>query len=92
MATRWIVECVWSGYRSSQERACHREVIRRPKLAENLSRVTAIVFTDGTQMSVSVRACQPREKVKEILGYKRVIGDLMYMKDPPSRINIMDIK
>ena len=66
--TRFIVEAVWSGYRSSQSRPCHRRVVKSWE-AEALAKVKTVAFTDGTTMSVTVRPCAPREKVQEIHGY-----------------------
>ncbi len=70
---RYVVECVWSGYRSSQARPCHRRVITKG-MAERLRKIQAIVFTDGTNMSVDVREAKPRERVQEIRGYDELLG------------------
>lgn len=77
MAKRFVVECVWSGYRSSQERACHRMVI--PKyVADRLSRLRSVTFTDGTDMSVTVRPCTFREKVQQIKGYRELLDKIAW--------------
>ena len=72
MSRRFVVECVWSGYHSGQRHPVHREVTLNPKRYEG---ITGVVFTDGTTMSVVVRPCEPREKVREIHGYGRLLND-----------------
>jgi len=63
---RHVIEGVWSGYTGGQRRVCHRTVTFRPEKFLDLSGVR---FTDGTFMSVFVRQCLPRERIKEIHGY-----------------------
>ena len=75
---RFVVECVWSGYRSSQG-PCHRTVIRK-YLAAALKKVHTIGFTDNTTMSVEVRECKPREKVQEIHGYDSLLNKCWFKK------------
>lgn len=74
---RYVVECIWSGYRASQERPCHRMVIDR-YLAARLQKIHTVMFTDNTTMSVKVRPCKPREKVQEIRGYRDLLNDFAY--------------
>ena len=76
---RYIVECVWSGYTSSQARVCHRTVIEK-YLAEALKKVESIGFDDGTCLSVEVRECKPREKVQEMHGYDTLLIDCWHFK------------
>jgi len=72
MNKRFVVECTWSGYRSSQSRVCHRTVERYGR--EAYGKLRSIRFTDGTYMTVLVRDCTPREGVKEIHGYDRLLS------------------
>ncbi len=65
---RYIVECVWRGYRG-QLVPCHRVVIRYRKEIEALQKIKSVSFTDNTTMSVSVRPANLREKIREIRGY-----------------------
>jgi hypothetical protein len=71
---RYVVECEWSGYHSGQQHICHRAVEPYYR-AKKLESVRAIVFTDGTTMSVAVRPCAPRERVKQMIGYREVLDD-----------------
>lgn len=74
---RHIVECVWSGYRASQSRPCHRMVETSPRKINALKQVSTIRFTDGTTMSVDVRECVPREKVQTINGYSSLLNEIV---------------
>ena len=76
---RPVVECIWSGYRSSQERPCHRTVNSWYANILNRNGVRCIRFTDGTTMSVKVREANPREKVAQIAGYDQLLGDIARM-------------
>jgi len=67
---RFVVECVWSGYKASQERICHRTITTYP---EAIQKVNAVEFNDHTHMTVKVRLCTFREKVKEIHGYDKLL-------------------
>lgn len=70
--TQFVVECVWSGYRPSQERVCHRSV--EPKrFADAVAKFTRVEFGDGTSMTVSVRPRKPREKVEVMKGYTSLL-------------------
>ncbi|MCM8735949.1 hypothetical protein M5E06_17595 [Azospirillum sp. A1-3] len=69
---RFVIEGEWSGYRSSQSRIVHREVITE-KRAERVKNLSAIVYTDGTCLYVSVRKAEPRERIQEIHGYSSLI-------------------
>ena len=72
---RYVIEGVWSGYRSSQERAVHRAVTTRRALVEWCAKTFGIVFTDGTTLYLTVRPALPREKVHPIHGYDSLISD-----------------
>lgn len=76
---RFVVEGIWSGYRSSQQRPCHRRVVSRWK-AEALSKITAVQFTDNTTMTVTVRPAEKYEKVKEIHGYDDLLDDALHKR------------
>lgn len=80
MATRFVVECVWSGYQASQSRPCHRMVETQRYRVEALKQISAIQFTDGTTMSIDVRPCYPREKVQEINGYRQLLSEIIEKK------------
>lgn len=68
---RYVVEGMWSGYRSSQTRICHRTVTRYPEWFK----VHTIRFTDGTTLDITVRPCLLREKIKTIDGYSDLIQE-----------------
>ena len=72
MSKRYVLEGVWSGYHSGQERVCHREIVtgRRAKTLQGLHTVE---FTDFTKLYLKLRPALPREQVKEIRGYDRLI-------------------
>ncbi len=76
MSGRFVVECVWGGYVSSQSRTCHVSVETK-KRAEAIGKITGIAFADGTSMSVSVRRAKPREKVTERRGYSELLADFV---------------
>ncbi len=71
---RYVVECIWRGYRG-QLVPCHRVVIRYRREIEALQKIRSVGFTDNTAMSVTVRPTKPREKVKEIHGYSSLLAD-----------------
>jgi hypothetical protein len=85
---RYVVECVWSGYVSSQSRPCHRTVERN--FIERFKALHTIAFTDGTTMSVTVRECKPREKVTEIRGYSSLLRDAV-MDGHKGYVSVTDI-
>jgi hypothetical protein len=76
---RYVIEGEWSGYRSSQQRVVHREVyVSHRKISpfiEDVRKIHAIQFTDGTSLVLSVREAKPREKVEEKLSYRELIRD-----------------
>lgn len=74
--TRFVIEGEWSGY-SGQRRVVHRQVhsLAFKKLRAWATNVGAIRYTDGSCLVISVRDCNPREKVQEILGYTNLIND-----------------
>lgn len=77
MNSRWILEGEWSGYTSAQRRIVHRTVYAPSlrKFREWAEKTHALYFTDGTALYLTVRDCKPRERVQEIRGYDRLIGD-----------------
>ena len=93
MTKRFVVECEWSGYRSGQSRVCHRTVI--PKyMADLLSKLTTVGFTDGTTMSVRVRPCTFREKVQQIKGYNSLLDKIAWNDSlrEKSFVSVMELK
>jgi hypothetical protein len=76
-AKRFVIEGTWLGYRSSQDRVVHRTVHRaaEKRLRSWADKTFAITYTDGTQLQLYVRDCEPRERVKEIHGYDSLIRD-----------------
>lgn len=78
--TRYVLEGIWRGYRSSQDHPVHREVIRpsQKKFLDWLRNTFCIRYTDGTTLELHVRPAKPREKVQEINGYRSLIHDCFY--------------
>ncbi len=72
-----VVECVWTGYRG-QLVPCHCVVIRYKREIQALSKIHTIGFTDNTSMSVTMRPKKPREKVREIHGYDRLLDKCVH--------------
>ena len=77
---RYIIEGEWSGYSSGQRRIVHRSVHQGAfkKLRSWVEKVGYIRYTDGTHLSLSVRDCEPRERVKELHGYDTLIQDCAF--------------
>lgn len=71
--TRYVLEGEWSGYRSSQRRIVHREVVSA-KRAERLKNLHSIQYTDGTCLYIEVREAKYREKITPIRGYSSLIS------------------
>lgn len=78
--SRFIIEGTWSGYRSSQQRVCHRTVHKgsEKNFRAWAEKTYSISYTDGTCLILSVRDCLPRERVKPINGYTQLIKDCYY--------------
>lgn len=70
---RFVLEGEWSGYRSSQQRIVHREVVSA-KRAERLKNLHSIRYTDGTCLYIEVREAKFREKIIPIKGYTSLIS------------------
>lgn len=87
---RYVLEGIWSGYRSSQSRPCHREIITRKSTLEYFSKLAGVRFTDGTTMDFSTRKCLPRERVKLIHGYDDLIWKIR-LKKMTGMVNVMDV-
>ncbi len=60
------MEGEWSGYTSQQQRVVHREVTLFPAEVAHLRGIT---YGDGTSLLLSLRECEPRERVVAIRGY-----------------------
>jgi hypothetical protein len=79
--SRFVIEGTWSGYTSSQRRVVHRTVHKasEKRLRAWLSKHSAISYTDGTFLSLSVRDCKPHERVKGIFdGYGSLIRECVW--------------
>jgi hypothetical protein len=78
--TRYIIEGVWTGYVSRQQRVVHRTVHdgAEKKLRAWAENAGSISYTDGTRLILSVRDCKPRERVEQIHGYTSLIKDCAY--------------
>lgn len=78
-APRFIIEGLWRGYRSSQDRVVHRTVhtANERRLRAWADKTFAIYYTDGTSLELTVRDAKPRERVQEIKGYSSLIRDCM---------------
>lgn len=74
---RFVIEGTWLGYRSSQDRVVYRKAYPASfkKLRAWAEKTFAITYTDGTRLQLSVRDCEPRERVVEIPGYTRLVED-----------------
>ena len=89
---RYILECIWSGYTSSQMRPCHRKIIKEKYKVEKLKKVSSIRFTDGTNMTVHLRPCKFKEKIDEINGYNELFDKIIYSnKNYEGSVSINDI-
>lgn len=77
MTRRFVIEGTWSGYTEAQSRVVHRQVYpgSRKRLREWAEKTSAIYYTDGTALFLSVRDCKPRERVEEKRGYTSLIED-----------------
>lgn len=71
MGKRYVLEGEWSGYRSSQRRVVHREVI-----SEEIP-LSCIRYSDGTTLDITVRPAKPRERVQKIGGYTKLVREAM---------------
>lgn len=78
--SRYIIEGVWIGYVSRQQRVVHRTVHdgSEKKLRAWAESAHSISYTDGTRLILSVRDCKPRERVEQIRGYSSLIKDCAY--------------
>lgn len=72
----WVLTGIWSGYRSSQERVSHREIVSAA-YAERLKNLHYIHFTDKTTLSLKVEETMLMDaaKFKQMLGYCDLIQE-----------------
>lgn len=71
---RFLLEGEWLGYRSSQDKIVHREVITDAKLAAWAMKTYGITYTDGTTLRLTCRPTEPRERVTPVdHGYSDLI-------------------
>lgn len=78
--TRYVLEGIWRGYHSSQDRFVHREIVKpsQKKFLAWLRETFHILYTDGTTLELHLRPAKPREKVTAINGYRSLIQDCFY--------------
>ena len=92
--TRYVLEGEWTGYRSSQQRVVHREVIddraSGKKRVERLRNLHTIVYTDGTSLNLRLREAKTREKVQTIHSYRELIRDAEMVGK--SRVLVSELK
>ena len=77
---RYVLEGTWRGYRSSQDRVVHREVVTSKSFLEWLHKTFCIRYGDGTTLELRTREAKPRERVQAINGYGSLIRDCFYHK------------
>lgn len=68
------IEYIWSGYRSGQQRPCHRILTRSKRTLAKYEAINAVGFTDGTRMYLNVR--DPERGEKEIHGYDSLFDEI----------------
>lgn len=85
---RYVLEGEWTGYKSSQQRIVHREVISE-KRAKNM-KLSSIQYSDGTRLEIWIRPAEPRERVKAINGYSSLIRQAE--KTGKEFVNVGDLK
>lgn len=80
MNRRFIIEGVWTGYTSAQQRVVHRTVHSGSwkKLRAWAEKTHAIRYTDGTSLLLTVRDAKPRERVLEIRNYALLISQCCF--------------
>jgi hypothetical protein len=72
----FVLEGEWTGYTSAQRRIVHREKINHASYrVPNLRKLHAIIYADGTSLVLHLRNAMPREKVKEINRYGKLIRE-----------------
>jgi hypothetical protein len=78
-ASRFVIEGLWRGYRSGQDRVVHRTVhtASEKRLRAWAEKTHAIYYTDGTSLELTVRDAKPRERVSVVNGYSKLIRDCM---------------
>lgn len=73
---RFIVEGEWSGYTSAQRHVVHRTVHYGNDRAR-YEALTAIRYTDGTSLLLTVRLAKRGEQVVQVHGYDKLIADCL---------------
>jgi hypothetical protein len=68
---RYVLEGEWSGYRAEQRKIVHRTITREPDRYRHLHWVE---FTDGTELKLRLRPCEPREQVVVQDSYSSLIN------------------
>lgn len=80
---RHVLTATWRGYTARQDHVVHREVITRP---EDFDGFHGIEFTDNTMLILDVRPCKPREKIKELDGYRELVAKAIRHRKPGQSI------
>ena len=81
MAKRFVIEGTWSGYISSQCKVVHRTVISEKKVREiKEQKLTGILYSDNTWLTLQVREALPREKVQKMDSYTSLIDKCLREK------------
>ena len=73
----WMIEGIWSGYRSSQQRVCHREYTHNFKQVEAIKKLGSIRFSDNTWLYLNVSNITGqhwRKRPPVINGYHSLIN------------------
>jgi len=74
---RFVLEGTWGGYSSNQVHVCYRRVIHG-NMVKRYSRVTSVIFSDGTNLYLNIRPRVPREKVVQLRSYDNLVDDAVY--------------
>lgn len=88
---RYVLECIWSGYTSSQSRCCHREILTSKRKVDMYRKINGVKFTDNTWMSVNVREAKHREHIEERNGYSTLFRNIL-RQDLTGFIKVEDVK
>ena len=68
------LEATWIGYRSSQDRICHRTFVPK-KFAEQVAQICPMItFSDGTHLRITISDARPSKNKKVIHNYDDLIN------------------
>jgi hypothetical protein len=86
MTESYLLEGTWSGYVSSQAHVVHREIVSAER-AGRLSRLSQIVYTDGTTLDLSLLELEPGEATEDLIaGYADLIREAEASGDAVFRV------